>query len=338
MAVYVLSPVIAELVLGSSPPLNFLVFSWTLCLLYGGGVILIREVTLRWAKGWPTILALGVAYAIAEEGIAVRTFFDPTSPALSGLVNYGWAGGTNWVWAVNLSIYHSVVSIALPIMLVTMAFPARAAEPWVSARWLRRSTIGFVGIIAFWLVAFQRPVAGGLIVASLVAIALIVPLARVLPRSLPLSPGSGPVPTPRRVALVTIATSVGVFIPVWFHGLGFPPIVAIAEILAVLAAGGGWIVRAMRRPGWGDRHRFAIATGIIVCMFPLSPLVELGGGHGQIIVMLVTAWLLRRTWVRLREREGEIRRGEPSSGRTMPSADGSSVGQSTDATMTAPVA
>ena len=312
MALYVLSPVIAELILGATPLLNFLFFGWFLCLLYGGGAILIRELTLRWGRGWPTILALGVAYAIAEEGIAVRTFFDPTAPALGGLVDYGWAGGTNWVWAVNLSLYHAIVSIALPIALVTMAFPSRAAEPWVSPKWLSRSTAGFAGFILFWLAAYKRPVDGGLIVGSLVAIAVIVAVARLLPARVTVSPGSGSAPSPRRVAVVVVLTTIGVFLPVWFHGFGAPPAGAIAEMLAVAALGGWWLLRASGRPGWNDRHRFAFATGIFACMFAFSPFVELKGGHGQVLVAVVTAWLVRRTWVRLRN-EAVAVAGAPAS-------------------------
>src|SRR5512140_3257017 len=137
MALYLLSPVIAELMLGSSPPIPFLLLSWTNIPMYGGGAILIRELAIRWRKGWPTIIALGVAYAVAEEGIIVRTFFDQGAPQLAGLKDYGWAFGANWVWITSMAIYHSLVSIALPILLVTMAFPERAREPWVSTRWLR---------------------------------------------------------------------------------------------------------------------------------------------------------------------------------------------------------
>jgi hypothetical protein len=37
MALYLLSPVVAELCSGSTPALNYIFFGWMLCLMYGGG-------------------------------------------------------------------------------------------------------------------------------------------------------------------------------------------------------------------------------------------------------------------------------------------------------------
>ena len=145
MALYILSPVVAELCSGATPWFVYPIWGWVLMLMYGGGAILIREYTLRWGKGWPTIFTLGVAYGIAEEGIAVRTFFDRSAPVMQPLGDYGWAGGTNWVWDVHLSLYHAIISIAIPIFLVMLAYPARRNEPWVSSRWLKKAAVGYVG-------------------------------------------------------------------------------------------------------------------------------------------------------------------------------------------------
>jgi probable HAF family extracellular repeat protein len=64
--------------------------------LYGSGSILIRELSLRWRKGWPSILALGAAYGIVEEGLMVKSFFDPN------WVDLGTLGGKDsCAWSVN---------------------------------------------------------------------------------------------------------------------------------------------------------------------------------------------------------------------------------------------
>jgi hypothetical protein len=303
MSLYLLSPVIAELVLGASPPLNFVLFSWSLIPMYGGGAILIRELALRWGKGWPTIIALGVAYAIAEEGIAVRTFFDPTAPALSGLKDYGWIFGANWVWIVGLCLYHAFVSIGLPIMLVSMHFPDRAKEPWVSDRWLRLAAFGFVAIVTFWLLAYQRPVDGRYVMAALAVIAWIALIAYRLPEDVSIGPGKGGVPSPRTVAIVVASSVIGIFLMSITRGLGQPPPLAAAEMLAIAALCSFRLARWAARPGWSDRHRFAMATGVFAWMILFSPLVELSGGLGQVVVALVTAWLTRRTWRRLAAQE-----------------------------------
>jgi len=306
MALYLLSPVVAELCSGSTPAFNYIFFGWMLCLMYGGGAILIREAAVRWGKGWPTILALGLAYAIAEEGVAVRTFFDRTAPVVKPLRDYGWAAGTNWVWDVHLSLYHAVISIAIPIFLVMLAYPARRSEPWVNARWLRRAAAGFIGVEAFWLLVYQRPVEGGYIVASLAAIAALVGLARILPATLGTGPLPGKVPRPRRVAIVAFAATFVVFWMDWGRGFGLPAAGAVAAMLAVSAAAGTWFLRGSRRAGWTDRQRYAIAAGIFFFLPAISPFIELSGVRGQIVVGVISGWLFVRQWRRLRAREAAV--------------------------------
>jgi hypothetical protein len=309
MALYLLSPVVAELCSGATPALNYLIFGWMLCLMYGGGAILIREAAIRWGKGWPTILALGVAYGIAEEGIAVRTFFDPTAPVTLPLGDYGWAGGVNWVFTAHLCLYHAIISIAVPIFLVTLAYPARRSEPWVSGRWLKKAAIGYVGVEVFWLLVYQRPVAGGYVLACLAVIAALIWLARRLPASIepPARPEwrseARPAPTPRRVAIVAFAATFVVFWMDWGKGFGLPPAAAIAVMLAVSAVAGRWFLRASWRAGWTDRQRYAIAAGIFFFLPAVSPFIELSGARGQVIVGFVTGWLIVRQWRRLRSRE-----------------------------------
>lgn len=66
-----------ELFCGSSPPRRFFHPGTFLMLavLYGGGALLAREYTLLWKKDWRSLLLLGVAYAIAEEGLRCKSLF-----------------------------------------------------------------------------------------------------------------------------------------------------------------------------------------------------------------------------------------------------------------------
>jgi hypothetical protein len=81
-----LSPGIPEYLTGSSA-VNVIVLNpiWFVCGLianlglYGPGVLLIREAKVRWYKGWATVLLLGAAYGILEEGIALSTLFNPNA-------------------------------------------------------------------------------------------------------------------------------------------------------------------------------------------------------------------------------------------------------------------
>lgn len=104
-----LSPVIAELLSGSAPPLEFFNPLGFVILvgLYGSGVLIVRELSLKWGNGWSTILLLGIAYGIIEEGLAVKSFFDPQWMDLGILGVYGRWIGVNWVWSFYLTVYHT---------------------------------------------------------------------------------------------------------------------------------------------------------------------------------------------------------------------------------------
>mgnify|MGYP001154199992 CR=1 FL=1 len=94
-----LSPLCGELLSSSSPPVEFFNPSTLLLFgaLYGCGALLIREVVHRWNKGWASIFILGMAYGIFEEGVVVRSFFNPAWMDLGILGMYGRWMGVNWV-------------------------------------------------------------------------------------------------------------------------------------------------------------------------------------------------------------------------------------------------
>lgn len=74
-----LSPLTAEVLTGSTPILPFL-FPTTILyqvLFYGSGALLIREAVRRRGLGWPSIVLLGGAYGILEEGLVNVTCSIP---------------------------------------------------------------------------------------------------------------------------------------------------------------------------------------------------------------------------------------------------------------------
>ncbi|MGQ9586921.1 MAG: hypothetical protein ACUVT7_00865, partial [Thermoplasmata archaeon] len=129
-----LSPVVAEMLSGSSPPREFffpLSFAFLLSLC-GAGALVARGLSVIWDKGWASVIILGAAYGVLEEGVAVKSFFDPEWVDIGGLGVYGRAMGTNWVWAFCLTIYHSSVSIALPILIVSLLYPRLRTERFLT--------------------------------------------------------------------------------------------------------------------------------------------------------------------------------------------------------------
>jgi hypothetical protein len=139
----------AELLRGSTPALQLFLESLSVPFpvgLHGMGVLLIREGSLRWRLPWPSILALGAGYGIVGEAFATRKFFDPTQIGVLGV--YGHWAGVNRVWAVQLTSFHAVFSIALPILVLPLLFPAVQGVRLVSDRGMGWAAIVFLTVRA----------------------------------------------------------------------------------------------------------------------------------------------------------------------------------------------
>jgi hypothetical protein len=72
-----LAPLIGEYLLGNLSVRDLGALP-LLALMYGGGALLIREVTRRAARGWGTVLVLGAAYGLVEAGIFDGSLFNPS--------------------------------------------------------------------------------------------------------------------------------------------------------------------------------------------------------------------------------------------------------------------
>ncbi len=150
-----LSPVLGELVSGSSPPVMFFkpVNFLLLVLLYGCGTLLIREARARWKLQW-SVAFLAVAYGVVEEGLATKSFFNPEWMDLQALSGYGMLFGVQWVWAIQLIVYHATVSTIIPIAIVDLLWPQYKYVPLLRKRGLILNVVGIslatmIGIIFF---------------------------------------------------------------------------------------------------------------------------------------------------------------------------------------------
>jgi len=190
LCLLILSPGIPEYLSGSSNmaflvvnPVVFFLFLAANLALYGPGVILIREAKIRWNKGWASVFLLGAAYGIVEEGLALRTLFNPNSSVVGNLGVYGHALGVNWVWAVGLVIFHSVFSIGLPIFIFGLAFPELKSKSLVSSRGISIAlfTLGVDSFLLSLLVNYWPAEIWGLLVISSIVVAILVVAARKLP-------------------------------------------------------------------------------------------------------------------------------------------------------------
>lgn len=307
---YFLAPVCGELLSGSAPPVEFFnpLGFITLCLLYGGGAVLVREVAFRWKKGWVAILVLGAAYGIIEEGLMVKSFFDPGWMDLGVLGSYGRWLGVNWVWSVELTIYHAIFSIGIPILITTLLFPSRRNDAWVSRGWLLIIFILFVMDVGFGylLLTIYRPPLVPYLLALVATIGLIV-LSRRLPTPLPsLHPGA--IAYRFQFGLFGFIATLLFFITAWvLPNLPIPPLLPIALFGILLWIGGYMIWHMAGRGNWKDRHLASLASGALCFFVLLAPLTEMDktrsddpSGMGLVgLVMLVflifVNWLVGRS-------------------------------------------
>jgi hypothetical protein len=112
---------------------------------YGAGVLLIREARIRWKLRWASVFLLGAAYGILEEGVMLKTMFEPSLPG--ALSWYGRWLGVNWAFVSGVVLVHILFSICLPILLLDLALPETRGVSLLS-----RKGILAVGVI--WAIDF----------------------------------------------------------------------------------------------------------------------------------------------------------------------------------------
>ena len=302
LALLLLAPTIPELLTGSTPittlffdPLAFAVSFLGIVGLYGTGALLIREFAVKFQKGWATVLLLGAAYGIVEEGLAVHTFFEPAGLAPVGAFGwYGHAFGVNWLWALGLTAFHAVYSIALPILLTQLWFPEVK-----SARWFDAGAVPVVGAVYVFVVTVFALVVGHgpsheLLLLFLGILAALVYLAYRVPADL-LSARPGPT----RIGPWGLALDGAVFFSAWVLMIilagagGRVPAWGAGIVLVLLSLGSLFVV--LRRVGSDhlDRSKFYFATGMLGILFAWDVIVEFSV-PGILLVSGLFAYLLYR--------------------------------------------
>lgn len=122
---------------------------------YGSAALLIRETARRLGRGWPTILTLGLAFGLLEEGLLTQSLFNPDYLGIRVLdAGHIPALGIGAPWTVYVLTLHVVWSMGTPIA-ITEALAGR--EPW----------LGRLGL-AFWSVVFVLGCAAEFLLSLLV--------------------------------------------------------------------------------------------------------------------------------------------------------------------------
>jgi hypothetical protein len=269
------APLTAEYVSGSSPNLNP-VFLLANLFLYGAGAILIRELRVRWGRGWLAVFIMAAAYMVAEEGLMLNTLFDPTKNAT------GRALGVNWVWLTGMLVVHSLVSIFTPIMLAEAIYEKRANEPWVKPRifwWLLLAFAANVFGVGRLVAPTNRPgaiwfLAQAAFIGACLWVARTLPAPRLVTAS-----KSSALPAAWLYAGALGGMAVTMAVNFAAPTLAIPAAAKVTVMLGVYLAFLDWLRRrGIFHPGQKSLSKFAAASGIISFWVLVSPLTSFGKG------------------------------------------------------------
>jgi hypothetical protein len=311
-----LAPIVAEFLLGDFT-IKSLPIAIVLMPLYGCGALLIREIARRTGRGWPTMILLGVAYALAEEGVLTQSLFNPNYVG-QRLLDYGYSAalGTSLNWSLFVLSIHVVWSVATPILIAEGIAADRRTQPWLKRVGLVITTLLFIlGCVTTARFSLQQSpfVASRLqFVATGVLVLLAIGAAFAFRPHVKDDVETHAAPKSWWVAVFAWLTSM-VFVAAepFARGRGMPAFVPLLSRLACEIVAIVLIARWSRRHGWGPMHYLAIATGTVIT-YALLGLTAFSQGHtnlgaptdridiaGQIgltlVILSLIAWAARRS-------------------------------------------
>ncbi|NMC45766.1 MAG: hypothetical protein GYA52_02950 [Chloroflexi bacterium] len=314
LTLLLIAPVFGEVLSTSSPPAEF--FKPAVFLiqvgLYGSGALLVRECARRWHKGWISILLLGMAYGIYEEGLVVRSFFDPNWVDIGVLGSYGRLGGINWIWSISLTIFHAVVSIGLPILVVELLFPQHRKEPW-----LGKTGLVITGVVFACFLFFASLLK--LYAISIVEFLLcLVCMAGLILLAYHWKDGWLEVKNKKTVSSTKIGFSGFVWMLLLVLGMGLLPALNLPAwgtfiFLAALPWLGIWQMKRWNCEAWNESRQWALAVGLLAPWLSMSVIGELQNaarpddtrGLMAAALLILMGLLLLRLRIGKREKEQE---------------------------------
>ena len=311
LVLFFLSPVLAELFLGSTS-LSKAQGLFLESFFYGSGALLVRETARRFRMGWTQMILLGLAYGMIEEGLSLQSVFN--RHFLGFEIGYGRLWGVNWVWGLVIITYHALWSITIPVFFAELLFPARRSVPWLNKAGITTMVIFFVlSGVAFFLIFYRM---SGFTASwiHLTVMAMLVTGTISMAFSLPIRPKqafrirkpAGPV----TALMAFTAACVWFFILdlVYLEGhMGLPAWVPLS-----LAAGIASLMFFLGR-GWSEQEgsdlfRFFLASGALMASmgFGLFTLIQSGNKLdiiSQSIFIMVTVSALSYLGIRLRKEQ-----------------------------------
>lgn len=309
LGLFVLSPLIAEYLLGNIA-IDALLLGFYFLTLYGGGAVFVREVARRSGRGWPTIIVLALVYGLIEEGFVTQSLFAPTYFGfnLTGEAFIPGLGIGGW-WTIYVLSLHTVWSICVPIAIVEAFVPDRARTPWLGNVGLAVTLILFLGgatLNAVTTYEQEHFIASPLQFAGLTVVILGL-LVAAFARWPFRTRVAGAAPAPWVVGACSLVAW-SVFIILDWVVEGWPIVIAyLACYAAIIMA----LVFWSRRSDWSSLHILAFAGGALLTYawqgYPHEPIIGSKGfidlvgntvfAIGAIAVLAAAVLKLRRATV-----------------------------------------
>lgn len=138
LAIVLLLPgLAAESLSGNIPLSTWIAAPWYVLgtiVAYGVPVLLIRETTLRYGLGRHGVLLLGFGYGVVNEGLIAKTLLASGPAPAAPFDIWGTARGLRLPWLAFICSWHAVLSVAVPLAVVSVVAPRVAARPLVPWR------------------------------------------------------------------------------------------------------------------------------------------------------------------------------------------------------------
>jgi hypothetical protein len=260
ITLFFVAPLVAEYLLGDLS-LKLLPALIVMAPMYGGGALLIREHVRHKGRGWPTILCLGAAYALLEEGLVTQSLFNPDYLKLHlhflQPAHIAWLGTGGW-WTMLMLNLHTFWSIGVSIALVEGLWPERAREPWLGK--VGHTVVDllfFFGLIVSTLLGYKQNHFWAsrmqLGVAALVCVLLVV-IALVTPAGMAKREGAAPSPWLTGVAALVLGLLLRLVPMPWGWG-------AVAAMLVLDAVFLLMVFTLSRWTGWTLLHTLSLGAG-----------------------------------------------------------------------------
>lgn len=313
----VLSPICAEYLSGyqADNPLVLLAGLVIFVPLYGTVAVLIRELTRRTGRGWPTILLLGAAFGLIQAGVIDQSLFNP-----------GYLDNADPTWAqawrqerqatlipglaisasqlVTFVGGHMIMTFAAPIAVVEGCVPRLADRPWLGRIGL--TVIGLLYLAGAGVVFAYDTLPRGFLTApaqligTAVVVAALVTTALALPRRAAAAASPKRAPRPWLVGVAALALYA-------IHSQTPTTWAGVAISVAALGLLGGLLLVWSRRSGWGRAQVLLVAAGPLVATVAASFFVADPLGDASPVerylsntillagVVALLAWAWRRT-------------------------------------------